>query len=703
MRLQAYLATDEIAQSERQGDTRVQNEGLTGLGYRPDIDGLRAVAIVAVLLFHANSELLPGGFCGVDVFFVISGFLITGIILQEIQTGRFSFGQFYARRARRLFPALVLALLTTFVVGWLTLLPEEFKQLGKDAVAGAAFSSNLFLYADTVPYFSSTDRPLIHLWSLGVEEQFYFLWPTVVYIAWKLGKNWIRVVAAVIIVASFLENVAVVSFDSPAAFYLPWNRLWELSVGAALAGMQRRSVDATNTHGSESKIAMFSWFRRQLCNMCGLVGATLLVASFGGLRSGMEFPGFWGLLPSTGTALIILAGPQGWPARYVLCRQPMVFVGLISYPLYLWHWSLLCFARLVEPVPKFPALLITAVLLVAFILAAATYKFIELPIRRRRGAPLFLIATCYALACCAVIGCLVYAQYIPPRGVSKDVARILPSRKEVWSTTRNIPWDAVPKSFIEIGSSPTKTLYIGDSFMEQYLPRIERVVVNSKGRANAAIFAVRGACSLPYEFSWALGKAACKRHVDKALAYAKRRDVDTVVIASAWFVYFMTESHGRWITKPESLPALVRFRETIADLRKMKKRVYIVLIGPVDEKLDPLSRIRRTVLSPGFQAIDVPSPTKQEILGKYGGIQVTLKQIASDTGAIIIDPMNTLCDHTTCPAVTAHGEPMYVDSGHQRPSYVRENARFVDETLFPLPLKTSSDYTERPGPNSVSP
>jgi peptidoglycan/LPS O-acetylase OafA/YrhL len=173
-----------------------EHSSATPLRYRPGIDGLRAVAILSVLGFHVSSDLLPGGFCGVDICFSLSGFLITGIVLNELQSGRFSIRQFYARRARRLFPALIIVLLTTFGRGWLILLPDEFQNPGIDVAAGAAFSSNLILYIDFAPYFSSGNRPLVHLWSLGVEEQFYLLWPTLIYAAWRLGKRWIGLIAS---------------------------------------------------------------------------------------------------------------------------------------------------------------------------------------------------------------------------------------------------------------------------------------------------------------------------------------------------------------------------------------------------------------------------------------------------------------------------------------------------------------------------
>ena len=662
------------------------------LRYRPDIDGLRALAIVCVVAFHADRALLPGGFCGVDVFFVISGFLITGIIVGELESDRFSFGRFYARRARRLFPALIVVLLTTLALGWLILLPDEFRTLGADSAAGAAFSSNLVQYSDVTVYFGTAGRPLMHLWSLGVEEQFYFLWPVLIYATWKFGRRWLGLIGLAVIAASFLENVAVVSFDPQAAFFLPWSRLWELSLGATLAISQYYRQQRPFPAAGPYDTTVVGWLLQHRCTIYWTCGAALLLASFLIVKGTWEFPGFWALAPSVGTALIILAGPQAWLNRRVLSLRPVVFIGLISYPLYLWHWSLLCFARLVEPAPS--GLMSGAALVVAFSLSVATYRYIELPLRRSRRSQRFLAALCTTLAGCGILGYLVAIQYIPARPIPQDVERLTLPRKEDWLSAQNESWTVLPNRYVEVGASAAKTLFIGDSLMEQYYPRIQRVEADSARRMNSAVFAVRAACSFPYEFSWPYGRSACKRHMQKALEYAKRDDVDTVVFASAWPGYFMTERHGKPALNPVAAPALARFKQTVADLRKLNKRVFIVLVGPMDESLDPRSRIQRTVFPPGFRVVDVPPLSKVELERRYAAIESALEQVAHEDGAITIDPIQELCGALTCPAFTSSGEAIYHDGGHLWPSFVREHARFMDETVLRFPLSTLSDRAD---------
>src|SRR6202045_304631 len=203
--------------------------------YRPDIDGLRAIAVMLVMNFHAFPEAMPGGFIGVDIFFVISGFLITGIIARQLDQQRFSLVAFYNRRIRRIFPALIIVLFVTLVLGWLWMLPAAYAQLSADAFSSAAFFSNIALLLQS-GYFDieSAKKPLLHLWSLGIEEQFYLFWPLILMLVARMRLS-ILVAASVLGVASFVLNVALIGSNPVATFYLPFTRAWELLAGAALA------------------------------------------------------------------------------------------------------------------------------------------------------------------------------------------------------------------------------------------------------------------------------------------------------------------------------------------------------------------------------------------------------------------------------------------------------------------------------------
>jgi peptidoglycan/LPS O-acetylase OafA/YrhL len=338
------------------------------VAYRADVDGLRAISILAVIGFHAFPDSLPGGFVGVDVFFVISGYLISILIFINLKTGTFSFADFYIRRAKRILPALILVLLVVWGIGYQSLIPADFARLGNDVAAGASYLSNIFFWNQT-GYFDApaAQKPLLHLWSLSVEEQFYFLFPFAVFLVWKTRLNLLLCVS-VIGVLSFASSIALVSDHRSAAFYLPYNRFWELMIGSALAyAAVFRSVTSPQ------------WGRISR-NLLAVLGLALILAAIFALNPQKHFPGWWALMPTIGAAFLILSGENTWINRTILSNRFCVFVGLISYPLYLWHWPLLSFARTAQDEELSTAALIGLVAL-AFLLAWLTYEFFEKPIR----------------------------------------------------------------------------------------------------------------------------------------------------------------------------------------------------------------------------------------------------------------------------------------------------------------------------------
>jgi peptidoglycan/LPS O-acetylase OafA/YrhL len=333
--------------------------------YRPDIDGLRAVAVLAVVAFHASPLRITGGFVGVDVFFVISGFLISTVIYENLDENQFSLCEFYARRIRRIFPALILVLGACSAMGWIALFADEYAQLGRHIAAGAGFASNLILWSES-GYFdnAAATKPLLHLWSLGIEEQFYIVWPAIVLLAWRRR---FPIVALLVIcaAASFYWNAANVGYDAVAAFYSPLTRAWELLCGGLLAWLSFKGHRIRGT---------------TIADLSSATGAALIAGAVLLLDKNRLFPGFWAVVPVLGTCLIIAAGPSAWINRNVLGSRPAVWIGLISYPLYLWHWPLLSFPRIVNE--SDPGLGIRLALVsVSFLLAWLTYRFLETPIR----------------------------------------------------------------------------------------------------------------------------------------------------------------------------------------------------------------------------------------------------------------------------------------------------------------------------------
>ena len=340
--------------------------------YRPDIDALRGIAVAAVVLFHAFPDALPGGFIGVDVFFVISGYLITGIVARDLEAGRFSLWRFYSRRVNRIVPALLAVLLACALAGWWLLLSGEYRMLGTHTAGASIFGSNFVLLGES-GYFDEAahTKPLLHLWSLGIEEQFYIAWPMALWLTLRLGRAPARM-AGIAAVLSFAAAVWIVSFDKAAAFYHPLLRAWELLVGGLLALVQQRRPAGPQPHLPHSA-------------MVGVLGVAAMLAPMLWIDRHALFPGAWALLPTIGTVAIIGSDVDAPVNRALGRSRLLVWMGLISFPLYLWHWPLLTFARIVAG--DAPALALRLALVgVAVALAWLTYRFVERHARAPRRA-----------------------------------------------------------------------------------------------------------------------------------------------------------------------------------------------------------------------------------------------------------------------------------------------------------------------------
>lgn len=343
---------------------------LAPLRYRPDIDGLRAIAVLPVLAYHAFPQLVPGGFIGVDIFFVISGYLITGIIQQQMLEKKFSIADFYARRIRRIFPALIVVVLVTFMIGWFVLPPRDLQSLGTNIAGGAVFAQN-FILLGQVGYFdlAADKKPLLHLWSLGIEEQYYIVWPVTLLLIRRCKVNALAIVAA-LTVASFVLCVVVYAHSPDQAFYLPVTRAWELLVGSALALWQ--SGRSSPVGPGKATARLF----REIAAVCALLAIALALWTF---NSHTPYPGYFTLVPVLAAA--VLLGISGTLVqRHILSAYAAVFVGLISYPLYLWHFPLIAYARLrfFEGVPLW---VLCGILIASAVLTWLTYRLVERPIR----------------------------------------------------------------------------------------------------------------------------------------------------------------------------------------------------------------------------------------------------------------------------------------------------------------------------------
>lgn len=613
----------------------------THLPYRPDIDGLRAVAVLSVILFHAFPALLPGGFIGVDIFFVISGYLISGILLRELQLGKFSIAAFYARRVKRIFPSLLAVMIACLVFGWLALFPDEYGQLGKHVGGGASFAANFFYWAQVGYFDTSADtKPLLHLWSLGIEEQFYIVWPAVLALAWR-WRSKLLLVTALLALLSFALNAAGISHHATATFYSPLSRAWELLGGALLACV---------AHGRPS--AAPGGFKAHL-----MASAALALLALGlALITPKHFPGWWALMPVAAAMLLIEAGPQAWFNRFVLGNPVMVWIGLISYPLYLWHWPLLSFAQIVEghlPAPQIRA----AALVAAVLLAWLSWRLLERPLRSLRGARARTAVTllCVLMAGTGLAGGYVFWQQgLPQRAaIQENLANqkalvLVEDKANAAACKQRYGFDSVYKYCLQAWPErePTVAL-LGDSHAYHVVAGLTNYY-KGKGE-NLLMLGTR----VPY---WDL-PAGADDEFQKATQPMLEQALNTPSIKTVIFA-----THQRVGFADNFKPMVNAARDTYRRFLAAGKRVIVIEDVPI-LPFDPRTCIRR----PGVASSATTSPCG--IPRSEWDKQVDQhEQIRQETARMFpqaewFRASSALCDERWCSAMI-DGRLMYRDTNH---------------------------------------
>jgi len=649
-------------------------------GYRPDIDGLRAIAVSIVVAFHAKMSGFSGGFVGVDVFFVISGYLISGIISKALDKGTFSFATFYVRRIRRIVPALVMILFATSVMGWLFLYTGELTRFGWHVLAGATFISN-FVLAQEIGYFDLPDRPLLHLWSLAIEEQFYLIWPAIAFVVWR--RRWSpRWTLIALIEISFLANIWMVRHSMAVeSFYFPISRFWEILAGALLYDLQAHPGPL---------IRRMNQTPASMRELASIAGALMLIISVAWFDENTLWPGFGGLLPVAGTLLLIAAGRKTRINRLVLSHPWLVAIGLISYPLYLWHWPLLVFGRLVNEGDP-PVLVRVILVIIAVVLSIATYRLLELPVRfgprRKRTVPLLLTG----LAAAGVLGTVLLKGVIPG----------LPDASEVRNFAKWGPdWDAPGGRLVNNGKSievftirgvsRDTVLVLGDSHAEQYWPRVVRLASERNERFPTVILITYGSCPpMPgannLGLSWERKEWRCDAIHQAAMRLAASPGVKAVMFAAFWEGYvmrktlFLTDDPKRRLivgNGPVLDRLFAKFELELLELRRTGKQAYIVLSNPTVQPGKRHGAPKRLQWS-GRQVLAGPIPLSY-VLSRTEAVAPLLRASAARTGAVIIDPVDFMCDATSCPTVTLDSMPIFRDDNHLRSGFVSSRASFVD-------------------------
>ena len=666
-------------------------------GYRPDIDGLRAVAVLAVVVFHAFPAALRGGFVGVDVFFVISGYLISGIIFQQLRAGRFSLATFYANRVRRIFPALLAMLLACAGAGWFLLLPQEYSLVGKHIAAGAGFVQNIVLQREAGYFDIQSDlKPLLHLWSLAIEEQFYMAYPLLMLLAWRAGR---RVLGMLLVLGllSFALNLYGVRKDLVTTFFWPHTRVWELLAGALLAYVQAFEKDRFQAalrrlafHPALWRAAAPAAERQQalLANTLAWLGLGLILLAAVGLSKARYFPGAWALLPVLGAFSLILAGPAAWVNRHLLASRPMVAIGLISYPLYLWHWPLLSFAAIVHDGAASPAVRSAAVVL-AFGLAWLTYRYLERPLRYGVHKTAAVVGLAAAMVATAAAGYAIRAS-----GGMEERFPLLASQatydKWTWGsnpacTARYPELAGIPYCLLGPDEPPQVAL-IGDSHANQYYPGLveQGLKVINLGKGSCLAFLdVTTHIPLPRP----QGEICPPSHLNRSIEFALAQpSIRHIALSGRFQQYHDAASEAKVFTGPpghvlSGNPQVFRatLDATLARLTASGKNIVFILDNP-----DPLFDPKACIAMPPLRSQGAPkepcATPRDSIEQRHAGYRAVVFDVLKKHPAVqVFDPFTTLCDRSLCWA--AQGSTiLYRDTDHLS----LQGSRHVAAALAPL-------------------
>lgn len=629
-------------------------------GYRADIDGLRALAILPVVGYHAFPEVFVGGFIGVDIFFVISGFLISGIIFRKLEQGSFSSIEFYSRRVRRIFPALILVLAASYVAGWFLLDAEELQQLGKHIAGGAGFVSNFILQGES-GYFdvAAEQKILLHLWSLAIEEQFYIVWPLFLGLVWRYHYSFFKITLFVAL-ASFATNIYFLDGNPVAAFYSPLSRFWELMAGCMLAYIALHNAQ----------------YLRYGKNLQSITGLILILLSVSIVDDSSSFPGWWTLIPVSGAFLIISAGQTAWINQKILSAKMLVWIGLISYPLYLWHWPLLTFARIVTG--ETPSAGIRIILLASsFFLAWITFALVEKPLRHSGLSRWLIWVLCLLMVLIGYAGFNAYEReglefrhrYDWKSGYRSGMCFIRTDEKN--------SGPALFSSDCGGTSHPSRktVLLWGDSHAASLYPGLESKLGNAD--FNLAQFN-SGGC--PPVLGFSPGDTQVCPEINRYVyGMAMRIRPDTVILAANWSMYSGRKKTNRLVYDG--------LEETIHQLRNIPVK-NIVLVGQLPVYESKQLKIGKKIFE--------PNKVDRTLIGLDMGSFDTnhvVKSFAHANGVKFVSPMDLLCSENGCLVSASESEllPLAWDSAH----LTGHGSRLL------IDLAIRSGQLELPGMNNV--
>lgn len=634
------------------------------INYRPDIDGLRAIAVLSVLFYHAGIGIFSGGFVGVDVFFVISGFLITTIIVRENEAGEFSFIRFYERRIRRIYPALYVLIAFVMFGAFILYDPRTFKQVSESAMAATFFASNILFWQES-GYFDapSSLKPLLHTWSLAVEEQFYIFFPWLVYALMRFTRKWYKGGLAALALISFLASMYYVKAEPSGAFYFFHLRAWELMIGGLLAiNLVPRCDNAL------------------LRNTLSMAGFIMILVSVFAYSQDTSFPGITALLPTLGAALVIYSGGSGYtPVGKLLSLSPAVFIGKISYSLYLWHWPIFIFGKyyvIREPTDMNILIWVAS----SFVIASASWKFIENPFRSKEfleKPKIFIFAGSVMTLTAIVAGAAYLGRGFPQRFQTERFTYVNDSDQqwERWKNCNNLVVADISELVVcemNPGNTIPSFLLWGDSHARS----LASVIEASAGLNDlSGVLIVRPACP-PLLDVERVGEPDCGNYNEATIQYIEAHpELTTIIFAGRWALsadgrrYKAEDGAGvvlidRQSSIPEGQNAVIfeaGLQRTVSKLIALQRKV--VIVSPIPEIGYDVTTTYFIAIRTGRDINMLIAPTYDEYLERNRVPLSIINGLKHRYNVQILDPATVLCNSRICPVVS-DGRPLYRDANH---------------------------------------